>query len=115
LGLLERLPAEVLATAQWWERHLVEVLTGVPPDAPPGAAPRPEYDPARRSLRQRELAKHVELTSVGHRVAVSTLQRLRHRYELDGLWGLVDQRHARAARRADPNQWLMLNRPCAHG
>jgi hypothetical protein len=26
LGALERLLAEVLATARWWEEHLVEVL-----------------------------------------------------------------------------------------
>jgi putative transposase len=101
-GQLDRLPADVLATARWWERHLVELLTGVAPDAPAGSAPRPEYDPARRSLRQRELAKHAELTGAGHRVGVSTLKRLRRRYELEGLWGLVDQRHARAARGGGP-------------
>ena len=98
LGTLERLPAEVLAAARWWERHLVEVLTGVPPDAMPGTVPRPEYDPARWSLRQRELAKHVALEAAGHRVGMSTLKRLRRRFEIEGLWGLVDQRHARAAR-----------------
>jgi putative transposase len=98
LGTLERLPAEVLAAARWWERHLVEVLTGVPPDAMPGTVPRPEYDPARWSLRQRELAKHAALEAAGHRVGMSTLKRLRRRFEIEGLWGLVDQRHARAAR-----------------
>ncbi|MGE3660042.1 MAG: Mu transposase C-terminal domain-containing protein [Pseudonocardia sp.] len=108
LGLLERLPAEVLATAKWWEQHLVEVLTGVAPDAAAGTPTRPEYDPARRSLRQRELAKHAALTAAGHQVGLSTLKRLRRRYELEGVWGLVDQRHARSVRggapggRADP-------------
>ena len=57
-GLADRLPGEVRASAQWWEHHIVEVLTGLPPDAPAGSAPHPDYDPARRSLRQRELAKH---------------------------------------------------------
>jgi putative transposase len=95
---LELLPEEVRASAQWWEQHLVEVLTGVPPEAVPGTAPRPEYDPKSRSLRQRELAKHAELTAAGHEVALSTLQRLRHRYEREGVWGLVDRRHAAAGR-----------------
>jgi hypothetical protein len=63
---LERLPAEAVETARWWERHLIEVITGVPPGSPPGTGPRPDYDPARRSLRQRELAKHEELTRAGH-------------------------------------------------
>jgi putative transposase len=58
---LERLPAEAVEHARWWERHLIEVITGVPPDSPPGTRPRPAYDPASRSLRQRELAKHEEL------------------------------------------------------
>jgi putative transposase len=95
---LEQLPEEVRASAQWWEQHLVEVLTGVPPDAVPGTAPRPEYDPKCRSLRQRELVKHAALTAAGHEVALSTLQRLRRRYELEGIWGLVDRRYAAARR-----------------
>src|SRR6266536_3110804 len=37
-GLLEALPEHVVRAARDWERHLIEVLTGVPPDAPPGAA-----------------------------------------------------------------------------
>ena len=43
---LEQLPEEVRASAQWWEQHVIEVLTGLPPDAVPGTAPRPEYDPS---------------------------------------------------------------------
>jgi hypothetical protein len=70
--LLERLPEETVEHARWWERHLIEVITGVPPDSPPGTGPRPAYDPAWRSLRQRELAKHEELTVAGHRVGLST-------------------------------------------
>jgi putative transposase len=95
-GLADRLPGEVRASARWWERHVVEVLTGLPPDAPAGSAPHPDYDPARRSLRQRELAKHAALAAAGHKVGLSTLKRLRRRYELQGLPGLVDQRLARA-------------------
>src|SRR5262249_32761249 len=91
------LPGEVRASAQWWEQHIVEVLAGLPPDAPAGSTPHPDYDPARRSLRQRELAKHAALAAAGHQVGLSTLKRLRRRYELQGLPGLVDQRHARAA------------------
>jgi putative transposase len=107
-ALAGRLPDEVRASAQWWEGHIVEVLTGLPPDAPAGCVPHPDYDPARRSLRQRELAKHEELAQAGHRVGLSTLKRLRRRYELQGLAGLVDQRYARAVwggppgGRADP-------------
>jgi putative transposase len=84
---LDRLPAGTVEAARWWERHLIEVITGVPPDSPPGTRPRPDYDPAGRSLRQRELAKHDELTRAGHRVGLSTLKRLRVRYEREGLRG----------------------------
>lgn len=96
------LPGEVRANARWWERHIVEVLTGLPPDAPAGSAPHPDYDPARRSLRQRELAKHAALTGAGHKVGLSTLKRLRRRYELQGLPGLIDQRYARAIQGGPP-------------
>jgi putative transposase len=95
---LEQLPEEVRTGAQWWEQHLVEVLTGLTPDAVPGTAPQPEYDPKSRSLRQRELAKHAALIAAGHEVALSTLQRLRRRYELEGIWGLVDRRYGFARR-----------------
>jgi putative transposase len=94
--VLERLPAETVEQARWWERHLMEVITGVPPDSPPGSGPCPAYDPVRRSLRQRELAKHEELTAAGHRVGLSTLKRLRARYEREGLLGVIDHRAARA-------------------
>jgi hypothetical protein len=99
---LERLPTEAVEAARWWERHLVEVITGVPPESPPGARPRPDYDPARWSLRQRELVKHEELVLAGHRVGLSTLKRLRGRYEREGLWGVIDHR---ASRQHSPVGW----------
>lgn len=99
---LERLPAEAVQTAQWWEHHVLEVLTGTPPDVPAGATPSPQYDPQRRSLRQRELAKVDELAEQGHVVAHRRLQRLRQRYENEGLLGLVDRRAA-GARRLRPD------------
>lgn len=95
-GLLGDLPEDVVAQARWWERHLGEVLRGRDPEAPRDAAVKPEYDPATRSLRQRELAKVAELGTAGHQVALSTLQRMRRAYEREGLLGLVDGRHVRA-------------------
>ena len=42
---LEGLPAAAVEEASWWEAHIVEVVYGLPPDAPPGARPKPQYDP----------------------------------------------------------------------
>ena len=39
-GLLDALPVEVVAAAREWERHVVEVETGVPPGAERGTGPR---------------------------------------------------------------------------
>jgi len=89
---LAGLDAEIVAKAQWWEGHLAEVVTGLPPQSGPGAMPRPGFDPAETTLRQREISKREELAAAGHRVPLSTLQRLRHGYESAGLWGLVDSR-----------------------
>ena len=94
-GLLQGVPASLVERACWWEQHLVEVLTGLPPEAGRGAAPNLEFDPNIRTLRQREMAKVAELKALGHDVSLSTVQRLRRSYELEGLWGLVDARVSR--------------------
>ncbi|MFC8790072.1 Mu transposase C-terminal domain-containing protein [Streptomyces cinereoruber] len=98
-GLLGTLPESVREAAREWERHMVEVETGLPPDAVAGAEPRPGYDPAAYSLMERMAAKASELG-----VTVRTVQNRRSRYVQQGLWGLVDQRATRtweATGRAD--------------
>ena len=52
-GLMDTLSAEAAEQGRWWERHIVEVITGVPPEAATGTRPRPGYDPETRTLRQR--------------------------------------------------------------
>lgn len=93
-GLLDAVAETVVEQARWWEHHIVEVLVGVPPEAGPGAVPRPGYDLRMRTLRQREQAKVDELATLGHAVALRRLQRLRRSYEQHGVWGLVDHRSA---------------------
>jgi hypothetical protein len=98
-GLLDSLPAAVLAAAREWERHVVETETGLPPDALPGTVPRPGFDPVVTTLAQRDAAKAAELG-----VGVRTVQQRRADYARQGLWGLVDRRAVRAwdpAGRAD--------------
>jgi hypothetical protein len=98
-GLLDSLPEDALAEARVWERHVVEVETGLPPDAMPGSPARPEFDPACTTLNERDAAKAAELG-----VSVRTIQSRRARYAQQGLWGLVDQRAVRtweATGRAD--------------
>ncbi|MFI6100836.1 hypothetical protein ACIA8G_35250 [Lentzea sp. NPDC051213] len=100
IGLLDALPADVLAAARDWERHVVEVETGLPLGAEPGAVPRPGFDPAVHTLAERDRAKASELG-----VSVRTVQGRRARYAAQGLWGLVDQRATRTwevTGRADP-------------
>ena len=104
---LEHLPEEVRASAQWWEQHLTEVLTGVPPGSPPGTAPRPEYDPPARSLRQRELAKDARAARgrapgrAGHAAAAAAPLRARR---AAGAWSTGGAAAAgpRAGRPVDP-------------
>ena len=67
--------------------------TGLPLGAAPGTRPRPEYDPVATSLFEREKAKAAELGA-----GLRTVQRMRRRYLDQGLWGLVDTRHAKRAR-----------------
>ena len=102
---LEGLPEAMVEAARWWERHIAEVVYGLPPDAPPGTWPKPQYDPELHSLTAREKAKASELAAAGHRVSVSTLKHRRQRWEAIGLAGLVDHRAVTRAApfgRADP-------------
>ena len=64
-GALGGVPQVGVEDALRWERHIIEVLTGTPPDTPPETAARPGYDPAVHSLSQREQAKAAELTASG--------------------------------------------------
>ncbi|GAB2752394.1 Mu transposase C-terminal domain-containing protein [Kitasatospora kifunensis] len=93
-GLMDSVPQAAADRARMWERHLLEVETGLPVDAVPGAIPRPEYDPTRCSVAEREAAKASELTGLGVRASVRTVRRMRQRYRDQGLWGLVDTRYA---------------------
>ncbi|CAM5590592.1 Transposase OS=Kitasatospora aureofaciens OX=1894 GN=GCM10010502_73930 PE=4 SV=1 [Kitasatospora aureofaciens] len=69
------------------------------PTADTSGVPRREFDPAQRTLAQREAAKAAELAAAGQAVSVTTVRRMRARYRREGLWGLVDQR---ATRRRSP-------------
>jgi putative transposase len=103
-GLLDGLPGEVLDAAREWERHIIEVTTGLPPGAAPGTTTRSEYDPGARTQSERDQAKAAELSAAGVKVSARTIRVKRARYARQGLWGLVDQRAAReweATGRAD--------------
>jgi hypothetical protein len=102
---LDGLPEAVAAEALWWERHIVEVLRGVPPQAPPGTRPKPEYDPVQVPLTRREQAKAAELTAAGRPVTASAIAKRRRRYEIHGVAGMVDRRTSKPVTRhgrADP-------------
>jgi transposase InsO family protein len=97
---LDGLPAAAVGEASWWEAHLAEVVYGLRPDAPAGTRPRPQYDPERTSLTEREKAKAAELSAAGKPVPASTVKHRRQRWEAYGLPGLVDRRLARRKRPA---------------
>jgi hypothetical protein len=94
VSLLETLPQPVLEKALWWEGHILEVLHGLPPDAPQGTEPKPEYLPP-RSITTRERAKAAELTAAGHKVSASTVGKQRRCYQTSGVLGLADHRPVR--------------------
>ncbi|WP_246112105.1 hypothetical protein [Streptomyces hawaiiensis] len=71
-----------------------EVETGLPVPGQ-GGVPRAEFDPAQRTVAEREEAKAAELTVAGQQTSAVTVRRMRARYREKGLWGLVDQRTAR--------------------
>lgn len=102
-ALWETVPLAAQERALAWLRHIREVETGLPGGAASGGTPRPEYDPARRSMAEREQAKADELARLGWpQVSRATVRRMRARYHASGLLGLVPRRKpSRATGRAD--------------
>ncbi len=95
-GLFETAPAAAREKALARLRHIREVECGLPGGVGSGGAVRPEYDPDRFTLAQREQAKAQELTALRFgRVSRATVQRMRLAYRKQGLWGLVDHRTTR--------------------
>ena len=79
---------------------MTELLTGLPPEAPAGAVPRTEFDPATQTLTRREAAKAVELSAeTGRRVSPHTVRWRRRRYQQQGVLGMATGMQLRAARR----------------
>ncbi|MYV91001.1 hypothetical protein GT350_12270, partial [Streptomyces sp. SID1034] len=94
-GLLDHVPAAQAEEVLWWHRHMVELRTGLPPDAPQGAMARPEYDPVTRTLAEREASKAAELSAeLGRPVSAHTVRWRRRRHQERGIAGMVDGRHA---------------------
>ncbi|MEU8470571.1 hypothetical protein AB0F30_22175 [Streptomyces sp. NPDC029006] len=97
-GLFETAPAAARKKALAWQRHVREVECGLPGGPGSGGSVRPQYDPARHTLAEREQAKAEELTALGFaRVSRTTVQRMRLAYRKQGLWGLVDHRTTRGS------------------
>ncbi|MGW2602088.1 transposase [Streptomyces klenkii] len=96
-GLFETAPAAAREKALAWQRHIREVECGLPGGVGSGGTVRPEYEPGRWTLAQREQAKAEELTALSFgRVSRATVQRMRLAYRKQGLWGLVDHCTARS-------------------
>jgi hypothetical protein len=95
-GLFQTVPLAAQERALAWQRHIREVETGLPGGPGEGGVPRPEYDPQRWTLAEREQAKADELASMGWaRVSRATVQKMRLDYRRQGLWGVVDKRSMR--------------------
>ncbi|MDI5973988.1 hypothetical protein POF50_032380 [Streptomyces sp. SL13] len=78
---LEGVPTGAAEAARRWQRAVIEVDTGLPPGAAPGARPRPAFDPATTTLIERYQAKAAEMSAVlGGPVSWQTVQAKRLAY-----------------------------------
>ncbi|MCX4430250.1 hypothetical protein [Streptomyces mirabilis] len=97
-GLLESVPERERERALAWQRHIREIETGLPGGPGSVGMPRPEYDPQRQSMAEREQDKADELTRLGWpKVSRATVRRMRARYRDQGLWGLIPRRKPSSA------------------
>jgi putative transposase len=110
-AVLETLDPETRRRAEFLHRHVVEVLTGVPPVFDGREAePRPEYHPS-NLLGDRIEAKLTELRAAGTPMSERTFQRHLAAYRRDGAAGLVDGRKTRESSptgRMDPRLVSLL-------
>lgn len=99
-ALLDGIPAHAAEDARRWERAVIEVDTGLPPGAPPGSRPRPEFDTSTTTLIQRYQAKAAEMNAVlGWSVSWQTVQAKRLKYcKRRTVVALVDGRSTKAQR-----------------
>ncbi|MDN4517183.1 Mu transposase C-terminal domain-containing protein [Mycolicibacterium austroafricanum] len=96
-AVLDTLGAQARAETCFRHRHVIEVLTGVPPLDDGGAAPgrpNPDYDPRNR-LGDRIEAKLAELAALGRALSARTFRRYLAAYRREGIGGLVDRRRTR--------------------
>jgi transposase InsO family protein len=97
-GLLESVPERERERALAWQRHIREIETGLPGGPGSVGTPRPEYDPQRTSMAEREQAKADELARLGWpKASRATVRRMRARYHDQGLWGLIRRRKPSSA------------------
>ncbi|WP_406292735.1 hypothetical protein OG948_00110 [Embleya sp. NBC_00888] len=94
-GEFEALPVHARAQAREWERHIKQVLHQQMPNIPAATAPRPEYDPALRTLQERYAAKARQLRALGRDVSAATVERKCRSWRAHGVMGLVDGRSTR--------------------
>ncbi len=98
MGAVRDRPAAAREKALAWQRHVREVECGLTGGPGSQGTVRPQYDPQRHTLAEREQAKAEELTALGFgRVARTTVQRMRLAYRKQGLWGLLNHRTTRAS------------------
>lgn len=95
-SLLEGINPDAAREAYVWERHVIEVDTGLLPNQPEDATPRPGYATDEFTLIERYKIKAAELNAVlDFDVSWHTVQRKRLQYKEKGIWGLVDKRRTR--------------------
>ncbi|MGX5397163.1 integrase [Streptomyces anulatus] len=97
-SLLDGVSDEAAREAYLWERHIIEVSSGLLPGVAEDAVPRPGYAPAEYTLIERYKTKAAELNAVlDWDVSWHTVQRKRLKYVEMGIWGLVDKRRTRVS------------------
>ncbi|WP_457070835.1 Mu transposase C-terminal domain-containing protein [Mycobacteroides abscessus] len=118
-AILETLDPNTRARTETLHRHVVELLTGVPPatddDVVDEVAPKPQYNP-KNLLADRVAAKAAELRQCAAPVSERMLWRYLAAYRRDGIAGLVDQRKRREsnpAGRLDPRLVSLLDEAIA--